>query len=83
MGREGVAFTFVTPEQGPELTRIEIRIDSLLERAEITGFDTAKEEPPAAETAEPQDAGDAAETKPRAPALGRRGRPPRRYRRAL
>jgi ATP-dependent RNA helicase DeaD len=36
MGREGVAFTFVTPEEGNELTRIEIRIDRLLSRGEIT-----------------------------------------------
>ena len=35
MGREGVAFTFVTPEEGNELTRIEQRIDRLLERDEI------------------------------------------------
>ena len=30
MGREGVAYTFVTPEEGSELTRIEMRIDRLL-----------------------------------------------------
>ena len=29
MGREGVAFTFVTPEEGPQLTRIEMRINRL------------------------------------------------------
>ena len=40
MGREGVAFTFVTPEEGAELTRIEQRINLLLKRDEITGFDT-------------------------------------------
>lgn len=38
MGREGVAFTFVTPEEGNELTRIEMRINRLLKRDEITGF---------------------------------------------
>jgi ATP-dependent RNA helicase DeaD len=38
MGREGVAFTFVTPEQGGELTRIEMLINRLLERDEIEGF---------------------------------------------
>ena len=37
MGREGVAFTFVTPEEGNELTRIEIRINKLLKRDEIAG----------------------------------------------
>ena len=39
MGREGVAFTFVTPEEGNELTRIEMRINRLLVRKEIEGFD--------------------------------------------
>jgi len=37
MGREGVAYTFVTPEEGNELTRIEIRINKLLKRDEIEG----------------------------------------------
>ncbi|MBN2218146.1 MAG: DEAD/DEAH box helicase [Pirellulales bacterium] len=40
MGREGVAYTFVTPEQGNELTRIEMRIDRLLKRGEMPDFDT-------------------------------------------
>jgi len=38
MGREGIAFTFVTPEEGNELTRIEMRINKLLKRDEIPGF---------------------------------------------
>lgn len=38
MGREGVAYTFVTPEEGNELTRIEIRINRLLKREELPGF---------------------------------------------
>ena len=49
MGREGVAFTFVTPEEGPELTRIEQRINVLLKRDEMKGFeaaaDVSREEP--------------------------------------
>jgi len=40
MGQEGVAYTFVTPEEGGELTRIEIRINMLLKRDEINGFAT-------------------------------------------
>ena len=40
MGREGIAFTFVTPEQGIELTRIEMLIDRLLTRDELEGFST-------------------------------------------
>ncbi|MBN2021943.1 MAG: DEAD/DEAH box helicase [Pirellulales bacterium] len=38
MGREGVAFTLVTPEEGPQLTRIEMRINRLLTRDELAGF---------------------------------------------
>ena len=38
MGREGVAYTFVTPEEGNELTRIEMRINRLLKRDEMPGF---------------------------------------------
>ena len=53
MGREGVAYTFVTPEEGIELTRIEVRINRLLKRDEIPDFAavgepiTAEEPPPA------------------------------------
>ena len=38
MGREGVAYTFVTTEEGGELTRIEMLINRLLKRDEIEGF---------------------------------------------
>ena len=38
MGREGIAFTFVTSEEGNELTRIEMRINRLLKRDEMPGF---------------------------------------------
>jgi len=40
MGRDGVAFTFVTAQEGSELTRIEMRIDKLLKRAELKGFES-------------------------------------------
>jgi len=52
MGREGIAYTFVTPEEGGELTRIEQRIDRLLIRGEMEGFvltkppETPREETP-------------------------------------
>ncbi|MDO4569579.1 MAG: DEAD/DEAH box helicase [Planctomycetia bacterium] len=42
MGREGVAFTFVAPEEGNELTRIEMRINRLLQRDELPGFRSTK-----------------------------------------
>ncbi len=49
MGREGVAFTFVSPEEGNELTRIEMRINRLLKRDEIPGFQ-AFDDPRAADS---------------------------------
>ena len=46
MGREGiaegVAYTLVTPEEGGELTRIEMRINRQLQRDEIPGFETTE-----------------------------------------
>lgn len=74
MGREGIAFTFVTPEQGAELTRIEILINVLLKRDEIEGFQTvAQAAPPQVTPAE--------EEKPKPLPPGQR--PRRRHRRAL
>jgi ATP-dependent RNA helicase DeaD len=91
MGREGVAYTFVTPEEGSELTRIEMRIDRLLVRDEMPGFVAVKSEAgavrPAATPVEPlAGAPAAAEAEPAkkpTPMYGRDGRPPRRFRRAL
>ena len=83
LGREGVAHTFVTPEEGPELTRIEILINRLLKRDEIEGFSTIVAV--ASATPAHPDGGPAApaeEEKPKPPQLpgARRGR---RHRRAL
>lgn len=39
MGREGVAFTFVTPAEGGQLTSIEQRIDRLLIRDKMDGME--------------------------------------------
>ncbi len=39
MGREGVAYSFVLPEEGSQLTSVEQRINILLRRDEIPGFD--------------------------------------------
>jgi ATP-dependent RNA helicase DeaD len=83
MGRDGVAYTFVTTEEGGELTRIEILINRLLKRDEIEGFTTVASvapAPPAGATtdtpAEPE------EPKPPRPTPpGRRA--PKRHRRAL
>ena len=90
MGREGVAYSFVTPEEGNELTRIEIRINRLLKRDEMAGFEAfqrphaAPVRPAEAGEGLPTDGSTAGETPVRKAApLGRGGRPPRRLRRAL
>jgi ATP-dependent RNA helicase DeaD len=91
MGREGVAYTFVTPEEGPELTRIEMRIERLLKRDEMPGFE-AFTKPMGAATNGTSEAGTTGEgevpTEPvppakKSPLYGRDGRPVRRIRRAL
>jgi ATP-dependent RNA helicase DeaD len=93
MGREGVAFTFVTPEEGQELTRIEMRIERLLKRDEMPGFEAFAKRPapgaPSGATPVMGAEGTAADAeaspaeKPKAPLYGRDGRPIRRIRRAL
>lgn len=80
MGREGVAYSFVTPEQGRELTRIEMRINRLLKRGEVEGFETVR--PPAPEQASNQPT-EAAPPPTVPPPPRRDGRPRRRIRRAL
>jgi ATP-dependent RNA helicase DeaD len=86
MGREGVAYTFVTPEQGIELTRIEVLINKLLERDEIDGFQAVVQAAPKQtpeDDAAPRD-NDAEEEKkdpPPPPPPGKR--PRRRHRRGL
>lgn len=42
MGREGIAFTLVTPEEGIELTRIEMRINKLLAKRDPADYITRK-----------------------------------------
>jgi len=97
MGREGIAFTFVSPEEGPQLTRIEIRIERLLQRDEIAGFEAFDRRPAPApveqvptggfdRAAAERAAGEpavAAAPKPSAKALLGKGRGPKRHRRAL
>ncbi len=96
MGREGVAFTFVGPEEGPQLTRIEMRIEKLLERDEIPGFEAFDRRPkPAPIEAVPTGGFERAAAapveapepepakKPPAATLLGKGRGPKRHRRAL
>ena len=77
MGREGIAYTFVTPEEGGELTRIEQRIDRLLVRSEMAGFDLTRPAPAAAE--EPPETSEKREV----PSLLGKRRSPRQHRRRL
>jgi ATP-dependent RNA helicase DeaD len=95
MGREGIAFTFVGPDEGPQLTRIEIRIERLLQRDEIEGFEAFDRRPAPAPVEQlptsfgPGSRSEATPEAPPAPAkpssasiLGK-GRGPKRHRRAL
>jgi ATP-dependent RNA helicase DeaD len=91
MGREGIAYTFVAPDEGPQLTRIEERINRLLKRDEMKDFDPRSRESYAAagaiqgEDGAPVAAGvavPAAEAPPPPPSSAMR-RPPKKYRRAL
>jgi ATP-dependent RNA helicase DeaD len=77
MGREGVAYTFVTPEEGNELTRIEMRINRLLARAEIPGFVALSKPEPTGDLDEEEEVIESPVSKP---VFGSRSR---RYRRAL
>ena len=79
MGRQGVAYTFVTPEEGNELTRVEIRINRLLKRDEITGFDPL-DRPVATEEGGGEGKDHYGEEPEQKPVFGRRTR---RHRRAL
>ena len=78
MGREGVAYSFISPEEGNELTRIEIRINRLLKRDEIPGF-VALAKPLPTEDFDVE-TGEALEPPAPKPVFGRRTR---RIRRAL
>lgn len=73
MGRDGVAYTFVAPEEGNELTRIEQRINRQLVRGEMEGFEQV--------SARPEANGEPLEKK--APPASMMRRPPKRYRRGL
>ncbi len=75
MGREGVAYSFVSPEEGNELTRIEVRINRLLIRDEMPGFLAV----PRPEATEVPDTPEGEQPKPK-PVFGKRTR---RIRRAL
>jgi ATP-dependent RNA helicase DeaD len=90
MGREGIAYTFVTTEEGSELTRIEILINRLLKRDEIEGFSAVASVAPASSAPSLAGVGADASTgaqesaepkQPKHTPPGRRA--PKRHRRAL
>ncbi|NBT12715.1 MAG: DEAD/DEAH box helicase [Planctomycetia bacterium] len=94
MGREGVAYTFVAPDEGPQLTRIEMRIEKLLKRDEIEGFeafDRRRSAPlvvrngldAAPDAAAPSEPVPEPPKRPPAATLLGKGRAPKRFRRAL
>jgi ATP-dependent RNA helicase DeaD len=82
MGRDGVAYTFVTPEEGYELTRIEERINRLLIRDEMKDFMAVSAEP-LRSLGEPTDGegGEGPLGTPPPPPPGKR--PKKKYRKAL
>jgi ATP-dependent RNA helicase DeaD len=80
MGREGVAFTFITPEEGNELTRIEMRINRLLKRDEVPGFVALAKPLPSEDLDIESESGEPLEPPEAKPVFGRRTR---RLRRAL
>ena len=84
MGREGVAYTFVAPEEGRELTRIEQRINRLLKRDEIAGFERepSKREGTGETSGGPEKPARQGDEPPPPPSSAMK-RPKRRYRRAL
>ena len=73
---EGVAYTFVTPEEGNELTKVEMRINKLLVRDEISDFEPVRKKQEETDTPDEP-------AKPPAPQIKKGGRPKRRIRRAL
>jgi ATP-dependent RNA helicase DeaD len=51
MGKDGIAISFVTPEQGPQLDRIESFIDKLIPQDQVDGFEAFR---PKSETIAPE-----------------------------
>jgi ATP-dependent RNA helicase DeaD len=89
MGREGIAYTFVTTEEGGELTRIEMLINRLLKRDEIEGFTTVAAAAPRSNqltepvaNVDPAEPAQPEEPKPPRPLPPGR-RPPKRHRKGL
>lgn len=83
MGKEGIAFTFVTPEEGSQLTKIEMRIEKLLVRDEMEGFEPYIKTVVDTGPAPMRPDGKPEEAPKPPPPPGRKGRSRKVYRRAL
>jgi ATP-dependent RNA helicase DeaD len=83
MGREGVAYTFVTPEEGNELTRIEMRINRMLKKHEVPGFQSVTIAPPMATAPQAPPNQYITVASPTPPPAAAAPPKPRKYRRAL
>jgi hypothetical protein len=81
MGKDGKAFTLVTPEQGKLLTVIEVYMNKIIQPDEIEGYVACVPRSRETEKAEAQ----SSDPDPSRPRMGRDGRPVpmNRYRRAL
>jgi superfamily II DNA/RNA helicase len=91
MGREGVAYTFVCPDEGHELTRIEERINRLLKRDEFRDFEAVDPRAQLRGPANPDGSSDPVpelvldpnKPVPPAPPTSLMKRPPKKYKRGL
>jgi ATP-dependent RNA helicase DeaD len=82
MGREGVAYTFVTPDEGGELTKIEMRIDTLLKPDSMPGMELVARVVESPQESNPEQLKEEEEKKAVQAQLGRGGRGGK-YRRGL
>lgn len=71
MGREGVAYTFVLPDEGEELTRIEMRIDTLLKQDKMPGMDLVAKVETLPEALDPEEVRELEEKRAAQARLGR------------
>jgi len=83
MGAEGIAYTFVAPDEGYELTRIEERINRLLKRGEMKDFDPSATPDVARVAVGPDGTPGEPPPAPPPPPTSMMRRPPKRYKRAL
>lgn len=85
MGREGVAYTFVCPDEGHELTRIEERINRLLKRDEMRDFESVELKAPSAGVVDADGTPLLDPNRPAPPPMptSLMKRPPKKYRKAL